>query len=339
MKIGSLELNNNLILAPMAGITDFAFRSICREMGAGLVATEMVSAKGLYYNDEKTHELTSSHSDERPVALQIFGSDPEIMASVVRDKLNYREDIDIIDINMGCPAPKIVKNGDGSALMKDLKLAGKVMESVVKASNKPVTVKFRMGWDHDNLSGVEMAKIAEASGIDAITLHARTRDMFYSGKADWSYIAKVKNSVSIPVIGNGDVFSPKDAIELVTETNCDGISIGRGSLGNPWIFRTIKDAFEGREARYPELKEIFEMSIRHLDLECKLKGERIGVREMRKQLAWYIRGLRNSNEVKNRLNTMTDPVKIKEVLQGYYHELMETTQIYNLDNTYNLFTG
>ena len=318
MKIGNIELMNNLALAPMAGVTDFAFRRICKEMGAGLVVTEMVSAKGLYYNDEKTADLTHSHTDERPVALQIFGSDPEIMAQITRDNLNNREDIDIIDINMGCPAPKIVKNGDGSALMKDLDLAGKVIASVVQASNKPVTVKFRMGWDHSRLNGEELARIAESNGASAITLHARTRDMFYAGDADWNYIAKVKRAVSIPVIGNGDIFTPEDAVKMIDRTGCDGVAVGRGAMGNPWIFREITDLINGRTPSKPSLDEMLEVSIRHFNMEIGLKGTRVGVREMRKQLAWYLKGLRNSNEVKNRINTMTSPEEIIQELEKYF---------------------
>ena len=318
MKIGNIELKNNLALAPMAGVTDFAFRRICKEMGAGLVVTEMVSAKGLYYNDEKTADLTHSHTDERPVALQIFGSDPEIMAQITRDNLNNREDIDIIDINMGCPAPKIVKNGDGSALMKDLDLAGKVIASVVQASNKPVTVKFRMGWDHSRLNGEELARIAESNGASAITLHARTRDMFYAGDADWNYIAKVKRAVSIPVIGNGDIFTPEDAVKMIDRTGCDGVAVGRGAMGNPWIFREITDLINGRTPSKPSLDEMLEVSIRHFNMEIGLKGTRVGVREMRKQLAWYLKGLRNSNEVKNRINTMTSPEEIIRELEKYF---------------------
>lgn len=325
MKIGNIELKNNLALAPMAGVTDFAFRSLCKEMGVGLVVTEMVSAKGLYYNDEKTSDLTHSHEDERPVALQIFGSDPDIMAEITRNNLSSRDDIDIIDINMGCPAPKIVKNGDGSALMKDLRLAGSVIDSVVKASRKPVTVKFRMGWDHGSLNGEELARIAEANGAAALTIHARTRDMFYAGEADWSYIAKVKNAVSIPVIGNGDVFTPEDALAMIDRTGCDGVAIGRGAMGNPWIFRETTDLINGKAPRKPTLDEMLEVSIRHLKLEINLKGPRVGVREMRKQLAWYLKGLRNSNEIKNRINTMTSPEEIIKELEKYFTALKEHT--------------
>ena len=329
MKIGNIELKNNLALAPMAGVTDFAFRRICKEMGAGLVVTEMVSAKGLYYNDEKTADLTHSHTDERPVALQIFGSDPDIMAQITRDNLNNREDIDIIDINMGCPAPKIVKNGDGSALMKDLDLAGKVIASVVQASNKPVTVKFRMGWDHSRLNGEELARVAESNGASAITLHARTRDMFYAGDADWNYIAKVKRAVSIPVIGNGDIFTPEDAVKMIDRTGCDGVAVGRGAMGNPWIFREITDLINGRTPSKPSLDEMLEVSIRHFNMEIGLKGTRVGVREMRKQLAWYLKGLRNSNEVKNRINTMTSHEEIIRELEKFFAVLKNGESVDN----------
>ena len=320
MKIGNVKLDNNVFLAPMAGVTDLAFRIICREMGAGLVFSEMVSAKGMYYNDENTSELTQIDPRERPVALQIFGSDPEIMSYSVERFLNVRDDIDIIDINMGCPAPKIVKNGDGCSLMKNPSLTEKILRSVVKSSNKPVTVKFRMGWDMDNINGVEIAKISEASGISAITIHARTRDMFYTGEADWSYIKKIKSSVSIPVIGNGDVFLPEDGLRLLEETGCDAIAIGRGTMGNPWIFKRILNLMNGKEDKAPTNEEIINMAIRHLEMVCQLKGEKVGVREMRKQLAWYLKGMRNSNEVKNMINSINTKEYMIEVLLEYLNK-------------------
>ncbi|MGM0396528.1 MAG: tRNA dihydrouridine synthase DusB [Bacillota bacterium] len=324
MKIGRFNIDSRLMLAPMAGVTDMAFRLICRELGVGLTVTEMVSAKGMYYNDRKTDTLTAIDSRERPVALQIFGSDPKIMGHVVREKLNNRDDIDIIDINMGCPAPKIVKNGDGSALMKDPELAEEVIKAVARASNKPVTVKIRKGWDGSSLNGVEIAKIAESSGAAAITVHARTRDMFYSGKADWDYIGDVKNAVHIPVIGNGDIFKAQDALQMIEWTGCDGVAIGRGAMGNPWIFSQINQLLEGKEAETPTPREVLQMSIRHLDMVCELKGDRIGVREMRKQLAWYIKGMRNSNEIKNQINTMEDKNEIKALLEKYIQHLTQT---------------
>lgn len=317
MKIGNIELENNVFLAPLAGYTDLPFRLICKEQGAGLVFTEMVSAKGMYYNDKKTQHITTSHEKERPVALQIFGSDPEIMANVVEEKLNLRDDIAIIDINMGCPAPKIVKNNDGSALMKDPKLVETILKALVKASKKPVTVKIRKGYDHDNINGIEIAKIAEACGVSAITIHARTRDMFYSGQADWDYIKKMKQEISIPLIGNGDIFTPEDAIKMLKDTGCDGILIGRGSMGNPWIFKRILNLIDGKADENPSLEEIIQLSIRHLDMACQYKGERIGVNEMRKHLSNYLKGLQNSNEIRNLINKENNKDSIKEILLDY----------------------
>lgn len=322
MRIGNLELDNNVFLAPMAGVTDMAFRILCREMGAGLVFSEMVSSKALYFKDEKTKDLMSIDDKERPVALQIFGSDPDVMAYSVEKYLNENNSIDIIDINMGCPAPKIVKNGDGAALARDENLVKRILSKVVKVSNKPVTCKFRMGWDKDFINGIEIAKIAEGAGISAVTIHGRTRDMFYSGQADWDYIRRIKESVSIPVIGNGDVFEPEDALRLIKETNCDGISIGRGTLGNPWIFRRVLNVMAGKEDVPPTNEEIIQMAIRHLNMACEFKGEKVGVREMRKQLAWYLKGMRNSNEVKNKLNAIEDKDLVIELLLDYLNNLM-----------------
>lgn len=332
MRIGNIELENNIFLAPMAGVTDLAFRIICKQMGAGLVFSEMVSSKGMYYNDEKTKELTTIDKKERPVALQIFGSDPMIMANIVENKLNMREDIDIIDINMGCPAPKIVKNGDGSAIMKNPELASEILKSVVKVSAKPVTVKIRMGWDIDNVNGLEIAKIAEDAGVSALTIHARTRDMFYSGEADWNFITKVKEHISIPVIGNGDVFMPKDGLELIKTTGCDAIAIGRGCMGNPWIFKRIENLLNGKNDIPPTIEEVFELSLRHLNMVCELKGENVGVREMRKHLAWYIKGLKGSNDIKNRINTTNRKEEIIDILMEYKYKL----SIWGFPQSYNV---
>jgi len=317
MRIGNVELENNIFLAPMAGVTDLAFRILCKEMGAGLVVSEMVSSKGLYYNDSSTRNLLKVDPKERPIAIQIFGSDPRIIAYIVETYLNPREDIDIIDINMGCPTPKIVKNNDGCALMKNPSLVREILRAVVKVANKPVTIKIRMGWDEESINGLEIGKIAEEEGVSALTVHARTRDMLYSGKADWQYIKILKESLRIPVIGNGDIFEPEDAIKMLEITNCDGVAIARGAQGNPWIFRRILNLMEGKDAPPPGLDEIIYTCIRHLNLLCSIKGERVGVREMRKHAAWYLKGQRNSNEIKNLLNTIESRVEMEKVLLDY----------------------
>lgn len=306
MKIGNITLDNNVFLAPMAGVTDLAFRLICKEQGAGLIYTEMVSGKGLYYDDKKTEELMAIDDEERPVALQIFGSDPEVMGRITAEKLNHREDIDIIDINMGCPTPKIVKNGDGSALMKNPSLAGEITRAVVKASRKPVTVKIRAGWDDNSINAVEVAKVIEDAGASALAIHGRTREQFYTGKANWDIIRQVKESVSIPVIGNGDIIEPEDGKRMIDETGCDAIMIARGSRGNPWIFsRTISLLKKGEAVPMPSEQERIKTCIKHFELLCKLKGERVAVREMRKHIAWYVKGIRNSAELRNNINTIT----------------------------------
>ncbi len=317
MYIGSIELKNNIILAPMAGITDLSFRTICKEKGAGLVFTEMVSSKGLYYGDKATNRLTKIDDWERPIGIQIFGSDPKIMGYIVEKDLNQRDDIDIIDINMGCPAPKIVKNQDGSALMKNPKLVREILRSVIKVSQKPVTIKIRMGWDSNSINGIDIAKIAEEEGVSAVTVHGRTRDMFYSGKADWDFIAEVKESVGIPVIGNGDIFEPEDGVALFNHTNCDAIAIGRGSMGNPWIFERIQNLLDGKEDRIPTTREKIYMAIRHLNMACDLNGERVGVKEMRKHIAWYLKGMKNSNEIKNKINTVEEREEVEKLLMLY----------------------
>lgn len=318
MKIGNIEIDNNVFLAPMAGVTDLSFRLLCKEQNVGLIYTEMVSAKGLYYEDRKTEELMKIEERERPLSLQIFGSDADIMSKIVKDKLNYRQDIDIIDINMGCPTPKIIKNGDGSALLKKPELVREIVSKIVNVSNKPVTVKIRTGWDEDNINAVEMAKVIEESGASLLAIHGRTREQFYSGKANWDIIKDVKKSINIPVIGNGDIFTPEDAKRMQEHTNCDGVMIGRGARGNPWIFnRTIKLLNEGVLLPEPTDEEKIDMCIRHLNLLCKYKGEDIAVKEIRKHIGWYLKGMYNSSSIRGKLSFMDNKVKIINLLKDY----------------------
>ncbi len=321
MFIGELKIENNIFLAPMAGITDMAFRLICKRFGCGLVYTEMISAKGIYYKNENTVNLVKIDEGERPVAFQIFGREPEIMAysAVQLESLGA----DIIDINMGCPTPKIVNNGDGCALMKEPKLAGKIIAAVTGAVQVPVTVKIRKGWDDESINAVQIAAIAEENGANAITVHGRTRQQFYSGKADWSIIKQVKERITIPVIGNGDIFTPEDAKQMFEETCCDGILIGRGAQGNPWIFQRISSYLRsGVLIGEPSAEDKISMVIEHLNRIIEVKGEYIGVKEMRKHIAWYLKGLPNSNCVKNRLFKIEDKKGIIELLTNYLQQNM-----------------
>lgn len=315
MKIGKLKLSNPVILAPMAGVTDQPFRRLVREMGCGLVYSEMVSDMGLVYQNERTLEMLRIEADERPVALQIFGSDPEAMAKAAR--IVARVEPDTIDINMGCPAQKIVKNGEGSALMKTPELACRIMAAVVEAVDIPVTLKIRAGWSQNSLNAVEMAGLAEKAGIAAIAVHGRTREQFYSGQADWNVIKAVKESVSIPVIGNGDIRSPKDAARMLEETGCDAVMIGRGAQGNPWLFRQIVRYLEdGVLLPGPTLEERIDMVLRHLEMLTEHKGEYIAVREMRCHASWYTKGLRRAAELRLRFNQ----AQSKEDFAAVMHE-------------------
>jgi len=312
LKIGNVSLDGNIVLAPMAGVTDLPFRLLCKEQGADLICTEMVSAKGIFYNNKNTEDLLRIDDRERPVSLQLFGSDPDIISEMAK-KIEYRN-FDILDINMGCPVPKVVNNGEGSALLKNIPLAAKIIEKTVKAIDKPVTVKFRKGFGADEVQAIEMAKAAEAAGAAAVAVHGRTREQYYSGKADWEIIAKVKDTVSIPVIGNGDIFTPEDAKNMMEQTNCDGVMIGRGAQGNPWIFHQIKTYLEtGMVPEKPPFSEVCRMILRHAKMQIEWKGEKRGMREMRSHAAWYTAGYPHSASLRRAMNTVETYEQLEEL--------------------------
>lgn len=308
---------NKVILAPMAGVTDLPFRTICKKLGADIVFSEMISAKALHYGDKKTKLLLNTTPFEQPLVVQLFGSEPEIMAEGAR----YLENAGVlaIDINMGCPATKIVKNGEGSSLMKNPILAGQIIESVVNSTSLPVSVKIRSGWDENSINAVEIAEIAENSGAKSITVHPRTKVQAYSGKADWNVIKQVKEAVKIPVVGNGDIFSADDAISLYNETKCDSIMVGRGSLGNPFIFRDIKNILNGKKTEKIENNEKKAIMLLHLSLLLEEKGSKIGILEFRKHLAWYIKGLHNSTYFKTRAFSSTTKEEFEEIIDELFN--------------------
>ena len=313
LKIGSVELQNPLILAPMAGVTDLPFRLLCKEQGAGLVCMEMISAKAVAFHNRNTEKLMQMDPMEHPVSLQLFGSDPEVISETA--KAIEERPFEILDLNMGCPVPKIVGNGEGAALMKDPKLAERIISKTVKAVNKPVTVKIRKGFDEAHINAVELARIAEASGAAAVAVHGRTREQYYSGNADWEIIRQVKEAVRIPVIGNGDVDTPQKAEAILQETGCDGVMIGRAARGNPWIFRQVLSYLEnGIEENKPSIEEVQAMMLRHARMQTSYKGGYTGIREMRKHISWYTAGYPHSAKLRARINSVESLQELEELI-------------------------
>jgi len=315
LKIGNVELKNPYILAPMAGVTDLPFRLLCKEQGAGLLCMEMISAKAIQYNNRNTKALLEIHPEEEPVSLQLFGSDPMVISEIAKriEELPFA----MLDINMGCPVPKIVRNGEGSALMNQPKLVHEIVSKTVKAIQKPVTVKIRKGFNDESINAVEIAKIIEDAGAAAVAVHGRTREQYYSGKADWDIIRQVKEAVTIPVIGNGDVVSGESALAMMRETGCDGVMIGRGAQGNPWIFSELVEYEKsGVMPNRPSNEELKEMMLRHARLQIQYKGEYLGIREMRKHVSWYTSGLKNSAKLRGEINAVESYAELEELLEN-----------------------